>query len=125
MITGAHFLFYSADADADRAFFKDMLGFRAVDAGDGWLIFALPPAEAAVHPSAGSFVQAHADRLMAGAVLYLLCDRLDETMADLARRGASLAPVGDAPWGRFTALTLPSGGAIGLYEPKHETAIGR
>jgi catechol 2,3-dioxygenase-like lactoylglutathione lyase family enzyme len=105
MIAGAHFLFYTADPDADRAFFRDVLGFASVDAGDGWLIFALPPAELAVHPSDGNFVQQHAGH-------------------SLQRRGVACAPIADAPWGRYTVVRLPSGGEIGLYQPTHATAIG-
>ena len=73
MIIGAHFLLYSRDADADRQFLHDVLGFRGVDAGDGWLIFALPPAEIAVHPASRNFVQRHAEHELLGAVLYLMC----------------------------------------------------
>jgi catechol 2,3-dioxygenase-like lactoylglutathione lyase family enzyme len=77
MIKGAHFLLYSKDPEADQAFFRDVLGFRSVDRGDGWLIFGLPPAEAALHPSNGNFVQLHAGHELAGAILYLMCDDLD------------------------------------------------
>src|SRR6185369_9721238 len=76
MIIGAHFLLYSKDPEADRAFFRDVLQFRAVDVGQGWLIFALPPAELGIHPSNGEFVQAHAEHPILGAVLYLMCDDL-------------------------------------------------
>ena len=74
MINGAHFLIYSKDADADRAFIRDVLGFRPVDAGHGWLIFGLPPSELAVHPGEGDFTQDHAGHEMLGIVLYLMCD---------------------------------------------------
>ncbi|MEA2312353.1 MAG: hypothetical protein QOE28_2321, partial [Solirubrobacteraceae bacterium] len=102
----------SGDADADRAFCRDVLGFDFVDAGDGWLIFALPPAELAVHPSeSGSSHE-----------LYLMCDDIDATVADLRTRGAELAPeITDAGWGRRTAIRLPSGTELGLYEPRHRT----
>ncbi len=124
MITGAHFLFYSADADADRAFFRDVLQLRAVDAGGGWLIFALPPAETAVHPSTEPIVQDHAGQSLLGAVLYLMCDDLSSTIASLKSKGVKTAEVGEAPWGRFTSFPLPSGGSLGLYQPTHPTAVG-
>jgi catechol 2,3-dioxygenase-like lactoylglutathione lyase family enzyme len=123
MITGAHFLLYSTGADADRAFFRDVLGFRAVDAGRGWLILALPPAELGVHPGEGDFTQVHAEHKMLGAVLYLMCDDLAATMADLAAKGVRCSEIVSAEWGSKTTIPLPSGGEIGLYEPAHPTAI--
>lgn len=124
MINGAHFLFYSQDPEADRAFFRDVLEFRNVDAGHGWLIFAMPPAEVALHPGSGDFVQQHAGDALLGAVLYLMCDDLPATMAMLQSRGVECAPVDKAPWGVKTTFRLPSGGEIGLYQPSHPTAIG-
>ncbi|HEX8694707.1 MAG TPA: VOC family protein [Longimicrobium sp.] len=124
MITGAHFILYSTDADADRAFFRDVLGFRAVDAGGGWLIFALPPAEMGVHPSEGGFAQRHAEHALAGTVLYLMCDDLRSTMESLAARGVRCTEVEEAEWGVKTTVRLPSGGEIGLYQPAHPTALG-
>jgi len=124
-ITGAHFLLYSRDPKADRAFFRDVLAFRGVDAGDGWLIFALPPAEMGVHPSDSEFVQKHADHNLLGAVLYLMCTDLRSTVASLERRKVKCAPVADAEWGHFTIVELPSGGKIGLYQPNHPTAIAQ
>lgn len=123
MIRGAHFLLYSKDADADRAFFRDVLGFRSVDAGEGWLIFALPPSELAVHPTESSFVQRHADHELLGAVLYLMCDDLQAVVKQLAAKRVSCTPAQEAPWGFFTIVGLPSGGSIGLYQPTHPTAI--
>jgi catechol 2,3-dioxygenase-like lactoylglutathione lyase family enzyme len=123
MITGAHFLLYTSDAEADRAFFRDVLGFRAVDAGGGWLILGLPPAELGVHPGDGAFAQTHAGHAMLGAVLYLMCDDLAATIAELGDRGARCTEVDEAPWGRKTTIPLPSGGEIGLYQPLHPTAI--
>lgn len=123
LITGAHFLLYTTDADADRAFFRDVLGFRAVDAGEGWLILGLPPAELAVHPGDGNFAQRHANHAMPGAVLYLMCDDLGATMSELAAKGVRCSEVDEAPWGRKTTIALPSGGEIGLYQPQHPTAI--
>jgi len=123
MITGAHFLFYSTNADADRAFLRDVLEFRAVDAGHGWLIFALPPSEIAVHPSDAPFVHRGEDGAVMGAVLYLMCDDLQASIDALAEKGVTCAPVEEAPWGARTTFRLPSGGEIGLYEPRHPTAV--
>ena len=110
MITGAHAIVYSRDADADRAFFRDVLGFPSVDAGGGWLIFALPPAELAAHPAdAGGRHE-----------LYLMCDEIESTVADLQAKGVEFtAPVSDEGFGRLTSLKLPGGGELGLYEPRH------
>ena len=124
MITGAHMLFYSQDPDADRAFFRDVLEFPAVDAGHGWLIFALPPAEAALHPTDGSSSQLHAGHHLLGAVLYLMCDDLSATMKSLEAKGVQCTAVDEASWGLKTTIPLPSGGEIGLYQPMHPTAIG-
>jgi hypothetical protein len=123
VITGAHFLLYSVDAAADRVFLRDVLGFRAVDAGEGWLILALPPAEIAVHPGDGKFTQTHANHQMLGAALYLMCDDLQATIGSLAAKGVACSEVDTAPWGRKTTIPMPSGGEIGLYEPRHATAI--
>ncbi|HEX6747266.1 MAG TPA: hypothetical protein VF092_08185 [Longimicrobium sp.] len=123
MIYGAHFLLYSTDPDADRAFFRDVLGWRHVELGGGWLIFRLPPAELGVHPSDGAFAQAHGGTPLAGTVLYLMCDDLAAEMAALERRGVALAPAQAADWGASTTLRLPSGAAIGLYQPAHPTAL--
>jgi catechol 2,3-dioxygenase-like lactoylglutathione lyase family enzyme len=110
MITGAHAIVYSRDADADRAFFRDVLGFPSVDAGGGWLIFALPPAELAAHPAdAGGRHE-----------LYLMCDEIEATVADLQAKGVEFtAPVSEAGFGLLTSLKLPGGGELGLYEPRH------
>jgi catechol 2,3-dioxygenase-like lactoylglutathione lyase family enzyme len=110
VITGAHAIVYSRDADADRAFFRDVLGFPSVDAGGGWLIFALPPAELAAHPAdAGGRHE-----------LYLMCDEIEATVADLQAKGVEFtAPVSDEGFGLLTSLKLPGGGELGLYEPRH------
>jgi catechol 2,3-dioxygenase-like lactoylglutathione lyase family enzyme len=123
VITGAHFLLYTADADADRAFLRDVLGLRAVHAGGGWLRFGLPPAELGVHPGDGAFAQTHAGHSMLGTLLYLMCDDLPSTIADLESKGVRCSEVEAAPWGRKTTIPLPSGGEIGLYEPRHPTAL--
>jgi catechol 2,3-dioxygenase-like lactoylglutathione lyase family enzyme len=110
VITGAHTVVFSRDADADRAFFRDVLGFPSVDAGGGWLIFRLPPAEAAFHPVEGD----------GGHELYLMCDDVHATVAELEAKGVEFVrPVSDEGWGLVTALRLPSGGQLALYEPRH------
>jgi catechol 2,3-dioxygenase-like lactoylglutathione lyase family enzyme len=122
MIIGAHFLLYSRDADADRQFLHDVLGFRGVDAGDGWLIFALPPAEIAVHPASRNFVQHHAEHELLGAVLYLMCDDLRSSVKSLEAKGVT-TEIEKEDWGLRTTIKLPSGGEIGLYQPTHPTAL--
>ena len=112
VINGGHVIIYSHDAEADRAFFRDVFDYPHVDAGAGWLIFKLPPAELAVHPADGP--PAHE--------LYLMCDDLDAAMARLAAEGVVFADVTDAGWGRLTRLRLPSGGEVGMYEPRHPRA---
>lgn len=124
MITGAHFLLYSKDPDADRAFFRDVLQWESVDLGHNWLIFRLPPSEMAVHPGSGDFVQPHGDGHLLGTVLYLMCDDLAAEMRQMEAHGVKCSPVMKAEWGSSTALRLPSGGEIGLYQPTHQTAIG-
>jgi catechol 2,3-dioxygenase-like lactoylglutathione lyase family enzyme len=123
MITGAHFLLYSKDTDADRLFFRDVLGFRAVDAGEGWLIFALPPAEMGVHPSNGDFVQRHAEHDLVGTVLYLMCDQLRSLIKSLEAKNVRCTEIEEAEWGLKTTIRLPSGGEIGLYQQSHPTAL--
>jgi catechol 2,3-dioxygenase-like lactoylglutathione lyase family enzyme len=112
VISGAHVIIYSKDAEADRAFFSDILGFPHVDAGRGWLIFALPPSEAAVHPAAKSDTHE----------LYLMCDDLMGEMAKLGKQGVKCTEVHEERWGSLTHITLPGGSQIGLYEPKHPLA---
>ena len=112
-IIGIHALIYSKKDEATRAFFRDVLGFPSVDAGRGWLIFAAPPAELAVHPAEGD--EFHE--------LYLMCDDIDATVADLKRKGVSTGPIQEQRWGRVTQIALPSGDELGLYEPRHPTAI--
>ena len=112
MINGAHIIIYSKDAEADRVFFRDVLKYRNVDAGEGWLIFKLPPAEVAVHPAEENGTPE----------LYLMCDDLKGTMAMLKKKKVTCSKVYKAPWGNLTSLTLPGGGTLGLYEPKHPVA---
>jgi len=113
VINGAHVVIYSGDAEADRAFLRDVLGWSHIDAGHGWLIFKAPPAEVAFHPTDGE--PSHE--------LMLMCDDLDRTVAELVDQGVEFTrPVQDARWGRVTAFRLPGGGEIGLYEPRHPRA---
>ncbi len=114
MISGAHIVVYSMNAEADRKFFRDVLGFKAVDAGHGWLIFALPPAEGAFHPSEDNSVHE----------LYFLCDDLKAEIASLAKKNVKCSEVEEARWGSITKMSLPGGGKVGLYQPKHPTALG-
>ena len=123
MINGAHFLLYSKDSDADRAFLADVLGFRSVDGGRGWLIFALPPAEIAVHPSDEAPPPPNSEDGVAGASLYLTCDDLKSTMRELQSKQVKFSPVEEPRWGTVTTFPLPSGARIGLYQPKHPTAF--
>ncbi|MGA2602356.1 MAG: extradiol dioxygenase [Bryobacteraceae bacterium] len=113
MIFGAHTILYSKDADADRAFLQDVLGLSHVDAGHGWLIFALPPGEIAVHPAEEN--NRHE--------LYFMCDDLKTEIAALRGKGVQCSEVHQERWGSLTKIRLPGGGDIGLYEPKHPTAI--
>jgi len=113
MINGAHVIVYSNNPEADRAFFADVMGRRYVDAGGGWLIFELPAAELAIHPTdaAGSHE------------FYFMCDDIDETMKELAAKGVEFVePITDARWGRLTRFRLPGGGSVGIYEPRHPRA---
>jgi catechol 2,3-dioxygenase-like lactoylglutathione lyase family enzyme len=115
VIQGAHTILFADDADAARAFLRDVLELPAVDAGGGWLIFALPPGEAAVHPG------------MAGACeVYLMCDDIAATMAELEGRGAEFtAPVSEERWGFVTRMRVPGAGEIGLYQPTHPSPLQR
>ena len=113
MIYGAHVIVYSQDAEADRGFFRDVLGFTSVDAGHGWLIFALPPAEAAFHPAEEN------DR----HELYFMCDDLRAEMSALKKKGVACSDIHNERWGSITKISLPGGGKIGLYQPKHPTAL--
>ena len=110
MITGAHNVIFSEEPERLRAFLQDVLGFPSVDAGGGWLIFALPPAELAAHPAGES----------GRHQLYLMCDDVSATVAELAAKGVEFSgPVSDEGFGLVTAIKLPGGGELGLYEPRH------
>jgi catechol 2,3-dioxygenase-like lactoylglutathione lyase family enzyme len=113
MISGAHVIVYTKDAEADRAFFRDVLGFKSVDAGHGWLIFALPPAEGAFHPGEEDVHE-----------IYFMCDDLKAEMAALEKKGVKCSKVHNERWGSITRMRLPGGGEIGLYQPKHPIALG-
>jgi catechol 2,3-dioxygenase-like lactoylglutathione lyase family enzyme len=116
MITGLHAILYASDADKVRAFLRDVLGLKSVDAGHGWLIFAAPPAELAAHPTEEGEEPRHQ--------LYLMCDDLKATMQELADKGVQCSAVTEARWGSITSIQLPGGGELGLYQPKHPTALG-
>ena len=123
-IFGTHFLIYSTNPDADRAFLRDVLELSSVDLGRGWMIFALPPAEIAVHPGDAT-VPPNSEDAVTGAAVYLMCDNLDSTMKTLSAKKASFTRVVEAPWGTVTTFALPSGANVGLYQPKHPTAFKR
>ena len=112
MISGAHSIIYSSDPDGVRAFFRDVLELPSVDAGHGWLIFSLPPAEVAAHPSDTA----------GGHELYLMCDDIHATVAELRAKGVEFSrPIAEERWGLVTAIKLPGGAELGLYEPRHPT----
>ena len=114
MITGAHVILYSTAADADRVFLTELLGTPSVDAGGGWTILQLPPAEVAVHPAGSS----------GAAELYLVCDDVEATVAELRARGVPVeGTISEERWGRLTSIRLPGGGRVGLYEARHPTAF--
>jgi predicted enzyme related to lactoylglutathione lyase len=110
VITGMHAIVFSPDAEKVRAFFADVLGMASVDAGGGWLIFALPPAELAIHPADGD----------SRHELYLMCDDIDATLAELRSKGAEIAQeVSDQGWGLLAAIRLPDGSEFPIYQPRH------
>ncbi|MGO9209718.1 MAG: VOC family protein [Terriglobales bacterium] len=115
MLTGAHVVIYTKDAEADRAFFRNVLGFRSVDAGHGWLIFALPAAEAAFHP----FEENNKHEM------YFMCDDLEALMASLRKKGVRFGEMAEEQWGTRTRMLLPGGGEVGLYQPKHPVTFKR
>jgi catechol 2,3-dioxygenase-like lactoylglutathione lyase family enzyme len=115
MILGLHAILYSPDADKVRAFLRDVLGLKSVDAGHGWLIFAAPPAELAAHPTEKDEKPHHE--------LYLMCDDLKATMKELSDKGVQCSAITEARWGSITSIHVPGGGELGLYQPKHPTAI--
>jgi predicted enzyme related to lactoylglutathione lyase len=110
VINGAHLIIYSRDADADRTFFKNVLKFDHVDDGGGWLIFKVPPAELGIHPSDENDLHE----------VFFMCDDLDAEMAKLKKAGVACTPTTTQPWGTLTQMTLPGGGKLGLYQPRHK-----
>ncbi|WP_368781076.1 VOC family protein [Alicyclobacillus fastidiosus] len=113
MINAAHIILYSTNAEADRVFIRDVLGLTSVDAGDGWLIFKLPPAEVAVHPT----------DTLSQHELYLMCDDIETTITELAAKDVTIAePISDRGWGKIASIKLPSGAGLSIYEPRHPTA---
>ena len=109
MIIGEHSIIYSTDSEADRAFLRDAIGLTSVDVGEGWLIFGLPPAEVAVHPSGKNDVHE----------FYLMCDDVGALVEAMQARHVACSPVQDLGWGRLTQVTLPGGGKLGIYQPQH------
>jgi hypothetical protein len=109
VITGAHSIVYSTNPAADRVFFRDVLKLSHVDVGDGWLIFALPPAEVAFHPAERNDVHE----------FYLLCDDIARFETEMKDQGVETSPIQEEAWGRLTEVTLPGGGKLGVYEPSH------
>ena len=109
MITGAHSIIYSKDPEADRAFFREVIGLPSVDVGEGWLIFGLPPAEVAVHPARKNGVHE----------FYLICEDANAFTAAMKKRKVACSPVQDFGWGLMTMVKLPGGGQLGVYEPRH------
>lgn len=125
MLMGAHILLYSKHPEADRAFFRDVLGFPFVDSGGGWLIFKLPVSEAGIHPieSGDSRPMVHSGHGLLDGVLYLMCDNLQAYVSELKKNGVSCTEVETQGWGIRTTIRLPSGSELGLYQPTHETAL--
>jgi len=109
MITGAHSVIYSTNPEADRAFLRDMLKLRGIDVGGGWLIFALPPAELAVHPSAKNDIHE----------FFLMCEDVNALITEMQQQQIACTPVESQPWGMLTRITLPGGGKLGIYQPRH------
>lgn len=107
MITGAHVMLYSRDAEADRAFLRDVLDLPHADAGEGWLIFGLPPAELAVHPSEADSRE-----------VYLMCDSIDAAVARVRAAGIACSDPIEVDWGRASGITLPGGSRLGIYQPR-------
>jgi catechol 2,3-dioxygenase-like lactoylglutathione lyase family enzyme len=117
MINGTHALIYAKDAERARAFFRDVLGLDSVDAGQGWLIFALPPAEVGIHPIMEGDDESHE--------LYFMCDDVKKTVAELEKKGVQCAPIQEAGWGLLTSFEVPGAKPMGLYEPRHPLAHGK
>ena len=118
VIAGAHTIIFAEDAEAARAFFRDVLGFPAVDAGEGWLIFELPPGELALHPGPGW------GQPVGQHQLFFMCDDVEQTVSELERKGVEfVAPISDEGYGLMTRFKIPGGGEVGLYEPRHPSPL--
>jgi catechol 2,3-dioxygenase-like lactoylglutathione lyase family enzyme len=118
VIAGVHALLYVDDAEAVRAFFRDVLGFGHVDSGEGWLIFALPPAELGIHPGPGW------GRAVGDHEVFLMCHDVERTVTELEARGVEfVSPIEDEEWGRSTRFQIPGGVEMGLYEPRHASPL--
>ena len=115
MINGAHSVIFSIDHEADRAFLRDVLKLTHVDVGGGWLIFGLPPAEVAVHPSEENDIHE----------FYLMCEDVERFNSEMAKHGIETGPIDDQGWGLLTHLVLPGGGKLGVYQPRHGRPEGR
>lgn len=114
MITGAHLILFAPEAGTARRFFSETLGLGSVDAGDGWLIFALPPAELATHPTDGE----------ARHELYLMCDDIEATVAELVEKGVKFSgDISEHSWGRLITMLVPGAGELGLYQPSHPSPL--
>ena len=122
MINAVHLLLSSVDAEADRAFIRDVLHLPHVDAGEGWLIFALPPAEMGIHPAEKNLSQPQAGPNLAAATVYLMCDNLKETLDWLAAKNVEHTEIHEEGWGIASSIRLPGGAQLGLYEPHHPLA---
>jgi hypothetical protein len=112
-ILGAHVIVYSKKADADRKFLAELFGTKGADAGGGWMIYALPPAEIAVHPSDENDVHE----------LYVMVDDVEAFVSAMKKKKVKSDPISDQRWGLLTSITLPSGGKLGVYQPKHASPI--
>jgi len=115
MINGAHVIIYTRQAEKARVFFRDILNFPHVDAGRGWLIFKLPLSELGIHPSEKKTDETHE--------LHLMCDDIKKTIADLKKKKVKCSPVQEAGFGSMTSISIPGGARVGLYQPKHPTAL--
>ncbi len=113
IISGAHSIIYTINPEADRSFFKDVLKLNNVDAGEGWLIFSLPPSEVAIHPSEKNNVHE----------FYLICDDIKAFTREMFKHNIICSPVSDQGWGLLTEITLPGGGKLGVYEPRHQRPV--
>jgi predicted enzyme related to lactoylglutathione lyase len=118
MINGAHVVIHTKDSEADRAFFRDVLKFPSIDAGHGWLIFAMPPLEAAFHDS-----EKHGSEKNNRHELYLMCDDIAATLKELKSKKVTVSDVSEQRWGKLATFSLPGGGKIGIYEPKHPSPL--